>query len=291
MEIDREGRWLRFWSKEMKATGDGEEKSLGWRERKTDRGKRGRVVCERRPWFGQETEAAGEEERELGAKQRREVEERSGKRKGDQRLGKRENESEGGGSKRTVRGSLVCGDEESNRETTTTCLSISDGEDGECFHKGDLAGTVGPYDRNVFLCFKNPDAWLPHVEEDDLPKVISTALKTCKDDITYSCMICVEKQEEKKQPGLREVLAVVAELLVVVGGAAGDPLQLLEKAENQRWMLIASVVFDWGRVEVTMCSNIIREVGAERCMIYVEKQEEKKLPSLREVLAVVAGLS
>nr|TKR74745.1 hypothetical protein D5086_0000292120 [Populus alba] len=81
---------------EMKATGDGEEKSLGWRERKTDRGKRGRVVwsvgvgqeCERRPWFGQETEAAGEEERELGAKQRREVEERSGKRKGDQRLGK-----------------------------------------------------------------------------------------------------------------------------------------------------------------------------------------------------------
>ena len=40
-----------------------------------------------------------------------------------------------------------------------------------------------------------------------------------------------------------------------------------------------------------MYSNIIREVGAERCMIYVEKQEEKKLPSLREVLAVVVGLS
>ncbi|KAG6787968.1 hypothetical protein POTOM_004019 [Populus tomentosa] len=133
-------------------------------------------------------------------------------------------------------------------------------------HPGDLAGTVGPYDRNVFLCFKNPDVWLPHVEEDDLPKVISTALKTCKDDITVK-------------------------LLVVVGGAAGDQLQLLEKAEKQRWMLIASVTFGWERVEVTMCSNIIREVGAERCMIYVEKQEEKKLPSLRKVLAVVAGLS
>ncbi|KAJ6877171.1 hypothetical protein NC651_030030 [Populus alba x Populus x berolinensis] len=156
-------------------------------------------------------------------------------------------------------------DFKSNRETTTTCLSIFDGEDGECFHKGDLAGTVGPYDRNVFLCFKNPDVWLPHVEEDDPPKVVSTALKTCKDDITvkYSCMICVEKQEEKKQPGLGE---------------------LLEKAEKQRWMLIASVAFGWGRVEVTMCSNIIRELGAERCMIYVEKQEEKKLPSLREPL-------
>ena len=78
---------------------------------------------------------------------------------------------------------------------------------------------------------------------------------------------------------------------MVVGGAAGDPLWLLEKAEKQRWMLIASVAFGWGRVEVTMCSNIIREVRAERCMIYMEKQEEKKLPSLREVLAVVAGLS
>ena len=71
---------------------------------------------------------------------------------------------------------------------------------------------------------------------------------------------------------------------MVVGGAAGDPLWLLEKAEKQRWMLIASVAFGWGRVEVTMCSNIIREVGAERCMIYVEKQKKKKLPSLREVL-------
>ena len=65
-------------------------------------------------------------------------------------------------------------------------------------------------------------------------------------------MICVEKQEEKKQPGLGEVLAAVVglslgwwstvELLVVDGGAAGDPLQPLEKAEKQLWMLIASVV-------------------------------------------------
>ncbi|KAJ6990377.1 hypothetical protein NC653_018810 [Populus alba x Populus x berolinensis] len=148
---------------------------------------------------------------------------------------------------------------------TSESETLPEEKDGECFHKGDLAGTAGPYDRSVFLCFKNADAWLPHVEEDDPPKVVSTALKTHKDNITvkYSCMICVEKQEEKNQPGLGE---------------------LLEKAEKQRWMLIASVAFGWGRVEVTMCSNIIREVGAERCMIHVEKQEEKKLPSLREPL-------
>ncbi|KAL3610551.1 hypothetical protein D5086_001571 [Populus alba] len=77
------------------------------------------------------------------------------------------------------------GDVESveKEDEISKCNAVSN-DDGECFHKGDLAGTVGPYDRNVFLCFKNPDAWLPHVEEDDLPKVVSTALKTRKDDIT-----------------------------------------------------------------------------------------------------------
>ncbi|KAJ6938373.1 hypothetical protein NC651_004945 [Populus alba x Populus x berolinensis] len=87
-------------------------------------------------------------------------------------------------------------DFKSNRETTTTCLSISDGEGGECYHKGDLAGTVGPYDRNVFLCFKNPDAWLPHVEEDDLPKVVFTALKTRKDNITVKTKATICEGQE-----------------------------------------------------------------------------------------------
>ena len=45
------------------------------------------------------------------------------------------------------------------------------------------------------------------------------------------------------------------ELLVVDGRDAGDSLQPLEKAEKQRWMLIASVGFDWGKEEVTMWSN------------------------------------
>ena len=75
--------------------------------------------------------------------------------------------------------------------------------------------------------------------------------------------------------------------MVVHGGAAGDPLQLLEKVEKQRWILIASVAFGWGRREVTMCWNIIREVRAERCMICVEKQEEKKLPGCGRCLLLL----
>ncbi|KAJ6862232.1 hypothetical protein NC652_039155 [Populus alba x Populus x berolinensis] len=45
--------------------------------------------------------------------------------------------------------------------------------------------------QHVFLCFKNPDAWLPHVEEDDLPKLVSTVLKTRKDDITVKTKVTI----------------------------------------------------------------------------------------------------
>ena len=68
--------------------------------------------------------------------------------------------------------------------TATEDVDANYGFNRSEMYKSNLAGTVGPYDRHVFLCFKNPDAWLPHVEEDDLPKLVSTALKTRKDDIT-----------------------------------------------------------------------------------------------------------
>ena len=43
--------------------------------------------------------------------------------------------------------------------------------------------------------------------------------------------------------------------MVIHDGAAGDPLQPLEKAEKQRWMLIASVAFGWGKGDVEIYSN------------------------------------
>ncbi|KAG6735327.1 hypothetical protein POTOM_062109 [Populus tomentosa] len=45
--------------------------------------------------------------------------------------------------------------------------------------------------------------------------------------------------------------------MVVHDGGAGDPLQPLEKAEKQRWMLIASVAFGWGRGETC---NLLEEL-------------------------------
>ena len=50
-----------------------------------------------------------------------------------------------------------------------------------------LAGTVDAYDRHVFLCYKSPEAWASRVENsesDPLPKLLASALKARKNDIT-----------------------------------------------------------------------------------------------------------
>lgn len=58
-------------------------------------------------------------------------------------------------------------------------------------YSSNLAGTVDPYDRHVFLCFKSPDAWASRVEEDFLPKLLSSAVKARKGDITVKTKLTV----------------------------------------------------------------------------------------------------
>ncbi|KAL5793250.1 hypothetical protein ACOSP7_001844 [Xanthoceras sorbifolium] len=61
-------------------------------------------------------------------------------------------------------------------------------------YKSNLAGTVNPYDRHVFLSYKGPDAWLPRVEESEtdlLPKLLSSALKARKNDISVKTLMTI----------------------------------------------------------------------------------------------------
>ena len=60
-----------------------------------------------------------------------------------------------------------------------------------------LAGTVGAYDRHVFLCYKSPEAWPSKVEgseSDPLPKLLSSAVKARKNDIALK----VSSKKKKK---------------------------------------------------------------------------------------------
>ncbi|XP_057982410.1 altered inheritance of mitochondria protein 32-like [Malania oleifera] len=62
-------------------------------------------------------------------------------------------------------------------------------------YKSSLAGTVDPpYDRHVFLCFKSPDFWPSRVENSDsdlLPKLLSSAVKSRKNDINVKTRLTI----------------------------------------------------------------------------------------------------
>ncbi|KAL4653347.1 hypothetical protein ACB092_01G296500 [Castanea dentata] len=62
-----------------------------------------------------------------------------------------------------------------------------------------LAGTVGAYDRHVFLCYKSPEAWPSKVEgseSDPLPKLLSSAVKARKNDIALKTNVTVYEGSE-----------------------------------------------------------------------------------------------
>lgn len=49
-------------------------------------------------------------------------------------------------------------------------------------YTGSLAGTVGPYGRHVFLCYKSHETWLPRVEVEGLPQRFAKSFKDRKAD-------------------------------------------------------------------------------------------------------------
>ncbi|KAL5572790.1 hypothetical protein UlMin_022387 [Ulmus minor] len=61
-------------------------------------------------------------------------------------------------------------------------------------YQTNLAGTASLYDRHVFLCYKNPESWAPKVEasdDDPLPKLLASAIKARKDDITVKTLLTI----------------------------------------------------------------------------------------------------
>ncbi|XP_042502632.1 uncharacterized protein LOC122079912 [Macadamia integrifolia] len=71
-------------------------------------------------------------------------------------------------------------------------VSVTDAEDLKYgfqrpeMYKSSLAGTVDPYDRHVFLCYKNAESWPSRVEAaefDRLPSLLAAALKSRKNEI------------------------------------------------------------------------------------------------------------
>jgi hypothetical protein len=69
-------------------------------------------------------------------------------------------------------------------------------------YQTNLAGTVDAYDRHVFLCYKSPDAWASRVENsesDPLPKLLASALKARKNDITVKTKLTISEGRDGTQ--------------------------------------------------------------------------------------------
>ncbi|KAL1203380.1 hypothetical protein V5N11_033162 [Cardamine amara subsp. amara] len=59
-------------------------------------------------------------------------------------------------------------------------------------HSSSLTGTVGPYGRHVFLCYKSHETWLPRVEsEEGLPKRFAKSFKDRKADFAVETKLTV----------------------------------------------------------------------------------------------------
>ena len=49
-------------------------------------------------------------------------------------------------------------------------------------YTGTLAGSVAPYGRHVFLCYKSHESWLPRVETEGLPQRFAKSFKDRRAD-------------------------------------------------------------------------------------------------------------
>ncbi|KAG7563792.1 Thioredoxin-like superfamily [Arabidopsis suecica] len=58
-------------------------------------------------------------------------------------------------------------------------------------YSGTLAGSVGPYGRHVFLCYKSHETWLPRVETEGLPQRFAKSFKDRKADFGVETKLTV----------------------------------------------------------------------------------------------------
>lgn len=76
---------------------------------------------------------------------------------------------------------------ESESFTTTAEENAKYGFERGEMYQSNLAGTVDPYERHMFLCYKSHESWPTRVEDSDsdpLPKLLASTLKARKNDIS-----------------------------------------------------------------------------------------------------------
>ncbi|XP_058112720.1 altered inheritance of mitochondria protein 32-like isoform X4 [Magnolia sinica] len=77
------------------------------------------------------------------------------------------------------------------------------------FRQGPLVGTVQIYERHVFLCYKNPQVWPPHVEAaefDRLPRLLSAAMTARKGEMKKLTRLTICEEHDGTETSNGDVL-------------------------------------------------------------------------------------
>ncbi|KAL6497556.1 hypothetical protein OROHE_027185 [Orobanche hederae] len=166
-------------------------------------------------------------------------------------------------------------------ETESLSTAVEDsakyGFDRGEMYKSNLAGTVDPYDRHVFLCYKSHESWPSRVEDSDsdpLPKLLASALQARKNDISVKTRFTICEGSDDVNFSDGDVL-IFPEMIVCRFEGLGHLMAL-----SRMCLLKASLGYlvheDLTGSYVFVCAHNLRDRRCGVCgPILIEKFEEE----------------
>ncbi|KAF7129534.1 hypothetical protein RHSIM_Rhsim10G0016700 [Rhododendron simsii] len=186
-----------------------------------------------------------------------------------------------------------------NTDTITSSLSSSAADDVEFgfkrpeMYKEKLAGTVDPpFDRHVFLCYGSYDSWPSRVESSDsdpLPKLLSGALKTRKNEIGVKTRLTVCEGREGTEFSDGDVL-IFPEMIKYRGLKDSDVDNFVEDVivSGKPWASGVPEVLAGSHVFVCAHANRDKRCGVCGPVLIEKFEEEIEIRGLKDQVFVSA---
>ncbi|KAA8530192.1 hypothetical protein F0562_004900 [Nyssa sinensis] len=157
-------------------------------------------------------------------------------------------------------------------------------------YKSDLAGTVDPYDRHVFLCYKSHDSWPSRVEDSEtdlLPKLLSGALKARKKDISVKTRLTICEGRDGTELSDGDVL-IFPEMIKYRGLKESDVDSFVEDVLVNGKPWASGVQEDLTGSHIFVCAHNNRDRRCGVCgPVLIEKfKEEIELRGLKDQMFV-----
>ncbi|XVF60221.1 hypothetical protein PTKIN_Ptkin08bG0027400 [Pterospermum kingtungense] len=155
----------------------------------------------------------------------------------------------------------------------------------EEMYSSKLAGTVTPYERHMVLRHKSYTDWASRVEEDRLPKLLSSALKSRKNDIPLKTLFTVTEGEESDGDVL-----IFPEMVKYKGLTGSDVDGFVEDVlvNGKPWASGVQETFTGSYVFVCAHANRDKRCGVCGPVLIQKLKEEIELRGLKDQVFVSA---